>query len=163
MGSDGLTNESRRAIHAAGALLLENLTEWHRDIIGSGIYMGRRLESPLEQAFLLWWTAAASVWSTLGVLQVWPQVEIQADGRTYRIDFLVTTKSGSAQLLVELDGHEFHERTKDQVASRDERDRALSRAGWTILHFSGAEFYRAPMDALAEILSTLRLRQERIA
>lgn len=54
-------------------------------------------------------------------------------------------------VAVELDGHEFHERTKAQVASRNTRDADLQMAGWTVFHFSGSEVVRDPLTCAQRV------------
>ena len=49
------------------------------------------------------------------------------------------------KLIVECDGHEFHEKTKDQVEKRNKRDYNLKMQGFDILHFSGSEIYKDPV------------------
>jgi very-short-patch-repair endonuclease len=52
---------------------------------------------------------------------------------------------------VEMDGHDFHEKTKEQVAYDKERDRAIKLAGYEIIHFSGSEIYKNPSRVIAKI------------
>ncbi len=56
------------------------------------------------------------------------------------------------QIAVEIDGHDFHERTKGQVEDRNRRDRDLQAAGWKVFHFSGAEVYRSPEKCVREVM-----------
>lgn len=51
------------------------------------------------------------------------------------------------RILVELDGHDFHEKTKEQVTYRNQRDRDLQMEGWKVLHYSGSELHRNPVQA----------------
>ena len=46
-------------------------------------------------------------------------------------------------LVVEVDGHEFHERTKLQAARDRQRDRAMIAEGFRVVRFTGQEVYRA--------------------
>lgn len=55
-----------------------------------------------------------------------------------------------ARLVVEVDGHEFHERTKEQAARDKSRDRYLTSNGYTIFRFTGSEVYRKPDQMAAE-------------
>ena len=58
------------------------------------------------------------------------------------------------KVAIELDGHDFHERTKEQVALRNERDRSAPQAdGWTVLHFSGSELVRDPLKCVQSVLT----------
>ncbi len=90
------------------------------------------------------------------------QVTVTVDGERFRPDFIIVPSDplmaalGEAigcemKIAVELDGHEFHERTKEQVAYRNRRDRVLQRHGWTVLHISGSELVRTNVEALKEV------------
>jgi hypothetical protein len=123
-------------------------------------------QSPLEYIFRAWWIALRAVycWGTpamADLLQLEPQYEVKAADKIYRLDFRVVpdgeTLCNSMQfepdiempaIGFELDGHEFHERTKDQVILRDRRDADLQRLGWKIFHFSGAALYRNPEEVI---------------
>jgi very-short-patch-repair endonuclease len=71
----------------------------------------------------------------------------------YRIDFAFFMSDGAdvRKLAVECDGHEFHERTKDQAERDRSRDRALQERGYTIYRFTGREIYRDPMKCARQI------------
>lgn len=117
----------------------------------------QNLESPLEAAFLAWWMVVA------------PHVEFSlCSQRTvtigdcnYRLDFTIRPVRGSfldvfkegaePKIAVELDGHDFHEKTKEQVTYRNRRDRDLQTAGWVVLHVSGSEFNANPQRVTKEI------------
>lgn len=62
--------------------------------------------------------------------------------RTYTSDFYVNGLSIKKRLLIECDGHEFHERTKEQAAHDRSRDRLAQQDGYTILRFTGSEIFR---------------------
>ena len=74
----------------------------------------------------------------------------------YRCDFLILAKfknerAATLKVVVECDGHEFHERTKEQAARDRKRDRDLQGAGFSILRFTGSEIYRSLPDCISEI------------
>ncbi len=87
-----------------------------------------------------------------------PQAGVSVSGHAYRIDFaFIGSVMGGAsdgapiRIAVELDGHDFHERTKEQ-ASRDKmRDRILMANGWMVLRFTGSDVYRDPAAVMAEV------------
>jgi very-short-patch-repair endonuclease len=61
----------------------------------------------------------------------------------YRIDFaLRLPKYRFRYLFVECDGHDFHERTKEQAARDRSRDRDIQQAGYPVLRFTGSEIHR---------------------
>jgi len=120
----------------------------------------RDLESPLEAAFLAWWMVVSRY--SLGDYGLYSQREVSASGNTYRLDFTVEPCNGGnleymidapecPKIAVELDGHDFHEKTKEQVTYRNRRDRDLQAAGWIVLHVSGSEFNANPEAVTREI------------
>ncbi len=85
-------------------------------------------------------------------------IEPQAIVGDYRVDFLLTpTASGltGRKIVVECDGHDFHERTKEQAERDRSRDRGLT-AGHTVLRFTGSEIYRNPRACAAQIETFVR-------
>lgn len=61
----------------------------------------------------------------------------------WRVDFLVLVQSGAGwkSLIVECDGHDFHERTKEQAAKDRARDRNAQMAGHAVFRFTGSEIW----------------------
>ena len=49
-----------------------------------------------------------------------------------------------ARLVVEVDGHEFHDRTKRQASYDRKRDRELTLEGYRIVRFTGSDVYSEP-------------------
>jgi hypothetical protein len=78
-------------------------------------------------------------------------------GRTYRSDFgclpVVDGAPGSRRVAVEIDGHDFHDRTKEQASADRRRDRAFLSAGITVIRFTGSDVYRDPAPVLSEIVA----------
>ena len=120
----------------------------------------RNLESPLEAAFLAWWRVCG--YHSCGDYDLRAQREIMAGGHPYRLDFTVepitygflaclANTPDCPKIGIELDGHEFHEKTKEQVTYRNRRDRDLQSDGWTVLHVSGSEFNANPEAVTREI------------
>lgn len=114
------------------------------------------LESPLEAVFEVWFRAIAG---RSDYFRIRRQVEVQAGDARYRFDFVVTEPHGSMaqdeiqlKVAVELDGHAFHEKTKEQVTYRNKRDRDLQTAGYTVLHFSYDEMTRQPIKCVQEVI-----------
>lgn len=121
------------------------------------------MESPMEAIFWVWWGALATSGEidteNVGLYQ--QQDAHTKSGRTYRLDFALrphphieerAAKVGLeiAKIAIEIDGHDFHERTKEQVAYRNQRDRDLLADGWKVLHFSGSEVNRKPQECVEQ-------------
>jgi very-short-patch-repair endonuclease len=70
----------------------------------------------------------------------------------YRIDLFVAVPQLNKAVFVECDGHEFHERTKEQAEHDRSKDRAIQAAGMPILRFTGREIWRDSMAVTIEIM-----------
>jgi very-short-patch-repair endonuclease len=64
--------------------------------------------------------------------------------RNYRLDFALFGKDFDISIAIECDGHDFHEKTKEQAARDKARERDLVGAGWLVLRFAGSELWRDP-------------------
>ena len=80
----------------------------------------------------------------------------------WRVDFLVRavgfdSKRGGApyvrRLIVECDGHEFHERTKEQAARDRRRDRMAQEKGIAIFRFTGSQIWADPWECAGEVFN----------
>lgn len=121
-----------------------------------------RFDSPLEELFYLWWIAMQviqqNVLASLGIEGTWLRHHhiVHLENETYEVDFAFSyggrySRQPWTPIAIEVDGHEFHERTRAQVARRDQRDRALQAAGWKVFHFSYAEFMASPLRCVTEV------------
>lgn len=55
------------------------------------------------------------------------------------------------RVVVELDGHDFHERTKEQAQRDKARDRALTADGFIVIRFTGSEVFRDAHACIDEV------------
>jgi very-short-patch-repair endonuclease len=81
-----------------------------------------------------------------------PQCEIL---EPYRVDFLLVAADSNGKThtaVIECDGHDFHERTKEQAQRDRKRDRRLQAAGHRVFRFTGSEIYRNPTATSREVL-----------
>jgi very-short-patch-repair endonuclease len=71
----------------------------------------------------------------------------------YRPDFLILADSHGHvfRFIVEVDGHDFHERTKEQAARDKKRDRWFQSEGYSVLRFTGSEVFRDPIDCARQV------------
>ena len=83
--------------------------------------------------------------------QIQPQVTI---GK-YRTDFIVYNWMKNAGLnskvVVECDGHKFHDKDEKQRRYEKQRDRHLQKKGFKVIHFTGAEITQKPMECAKEV------------
>jgi very-short-patch-repair endonuclease len=54
-------------------------------------------------------------------------------------------------IVVECDGHDFHERTKEQAQRDKSRDREMMAMGFRVIRFTGSEIHRHPQRCAKEI------------
>lgn len=86
-------------------------------------------------------------------LFVLPQAQIDA----YRVDFLIYAvdlrgeEPDWRRLIVECDGHHFHERTREQATRDKARDRDLILKGYDVFRFTGSELWRDPWQSAEQV------------
>jgi very-short-patch-repair endonuclease len=72
-------------------------------------------------------------------VELTPQYEIG----NYRVDFLLRYFFGSPQydvkIVIECDGHDYHDRTPEQATRDKRRDRELVSMGYIVLRYTGSE------------------------
>lgn len=78
-------------------------------------------------------------------LNVFPQFELNLE-KKYVVDFLLVTEERSnpekvRKLIIECDGHDFHEKTKEQAKKDKSRDRDLTANGFPVFRFTGSEVH----------------------
>lgn len=125
-------------------------------------------DSPIEAQFAAWFESARAHHLALGqmrfALRLRPQAWLDTPNGNYRLDFALeplddwlrsalVAEHLELRVGVELDGHDFHEKTREDVIHRNQRDRDLSALKWRVLHFSGSELHRNPMVAVVEVLA----------
>ncbi len=120
------------------------------------------ISSPIEQIFLLEWKFA-DLDRKLNV-NLAPHEPISTDDGSYEVDFLIVSKDPTlltVKIAIELDGHEFHEKTQQQVRKDKVRERAILKQGVTVLRFSGSEIVRNGRGCVEEVEKFLlkRLQQ----
>ncbi len=167
---ENITNELLRAYLEKRPYDIE--TEWHN-------CLDRALsncESPIEEFFLI---ALCSVARNHGLDLVFYfdgiragmiktsapdalHVFGQAPEGKFRIDFKIRyfaynrgEMRPQKELIIECDGHDFHERTKEQAQKDKSRDRQLTKNGFKVLRFTGSEIWADPFKCAEETLEIL--------
>jgi very-short-patch-repair endonuclease len=83
-----------------------------------------------------------------------PQFEVG----NYRVDFAFgMTRDTAARkcIAIECDGHQWHEKTKEQAARDKARDRFLMIKGWPVLRFTGSEIHRDAAACAESVVDAL--------
>ena len=100
-------------------------------------------------------------------------IEPQAKIENYRADFLLTFKSSlpgfekGRQLVVECDGHNFHDKTKQQASRDKERDREMKKLGYDVFRFTGSDIWNdafsCAKEAVDMVTGITEMKRERKA
>jgi very-short-patch-repair endonuclease len=118
------------------------------------------IKSPIEKMF---WLGIETLTDEIDLMVInkrfycMRQVEIVCESKKYKVDFLLVAvyKDELKFLIVECDGHEFHEKTKKQVEYDKQRERSLIKLGYKIVRFSGSEIYKDHIKCAKEALNIL--------
>lgn len=110
------------------------------------------IRSPVEQFFLM-------EWEYLGLskkyeINLIPQATVETRAGKFSVDFgirKIGKRRGSARIAIEIDGHDFHEKTREQVRSDKQRERAIVSSGVTVFRFSGSEIVRDSRRCVEEV------------
>lgn len=123
-----------------------------RDTIAEYAPYGFKYESPIEKLL----AGAISLHAGLFALEhaaSGPLCELksQVEVAGYRVDLALTGQH--VAVAIECDGHDFHEKTKEQAARDKARDRAITAAGYSVMRFTGSEIWRDPFACAEEAIS----------
>lgn len=132
------------------------------------------LQSPIEQLF--WIAVKAMVPAHFIDLNPDPEmnalgnpvdahgiyVQVQRQIGSYRVDFLISQHGIGPDehlgpVVVELDGHDFHDKDKIQRSYEKKRDRYLTKAGYRVVHFTGSDVVADPFAVAHEVLEMVGL------
>jgi very-short-patch-repair endonuclease len=90
------------------------------------------------------------------------QVPMTIEARSIRADFVFAwNESNQVVLVVELDGHEFHERTKDQALGDRTKDRQVQLRGHMMLRFTGREIVSYGDRCMHDLMRGLEIIKKR--
>lgn len=107
------------------------------------------VSSPVEQLFIVQWRYLDA--SRRYGLTLSPQEIVETEAGRFAVDFVVRSTSREP-VAIEIDGHDFHEKTKEQVASDKRRERAIVKKGFKLLRFTGSEITRNPRACVADVV-----------
>jgi very-short-patch-repair endonuclease len=80
----------------------------------------------------------------------------------FNIDFVVKRHgNGVLPLAIELDGHEFHEKTKAQASWDRKRERSIVRSGYLVVRFTGHEIFQDVEKCVKEVITLIGTPTER--
>jgi very-short-patch-repair endonuclease len=113
--------------------------------------------SPIEKLFAMAFITNRMIDNSFYEIRLQYQPEIiVSSGKKYYADFAfyyVINQGRTYEnlgLLIELDGHIWHEKTPEQVEKNNIRQRDLINSGYTIMRYSGREIYKKPFEIAEE-------------
>lgn len=114
------------------------------------------IESPIERiAFMHLIFLSNQVFGEYELV-VTPQVKIGP----YRVDFLLRHWDTDTWIVIECDGHDFHEKTKQQAEHDKRRDRFLTKQGYIIFRYTGSQICNDPMEIYEDVGSLVMDRKK---
>jgi very-short-patch-repair endonuclease len=144
-------------------------------------FNGNLINSPIERRLfgsLLWMNFGSAGYARLDehamnieptlylkpeqpVVYITPQYSVDR----YRVDFLVWFVVGESigKVAIECDGHDFHEKTKEQAAKDKRRDRDLLASEIPVMRFTGSEIFRDSHGCAKQVESVVAAMIEKLA
>lgn len=93
----------------------------------------------------------------LDIMDISKQANIICGDNKYRADFLIVAaiieKKKMFNFVVEVDGHDFHQKTKKQVERDNTRNRNMALYGYNVIRFSGSEIYANSNKCASEVFT----------
>jgi len=128
------------------------------------------MESPIEIMFNKEFMLHSDLFKTkynLCTFDLSPQYPVHDNGKTYYVDFSIdgirvniNAKDGKDDICstyaIECDGHDFHEKTKEQVKHDKQRERILLNNFSKVIRFSGSEIYNNTNKCVQETLEIIK-------
>ena len=128
---------------------LEDVLENERDeFVAAFATASQDCESPIEALFL-------AAFIPYAIRDTYYHIQPQEQIGKYRADFVITFTPDERfirKIVIECDGHDYHDRTKEQAERDKSRDRAISAAGMPVFRFTGRELQRDPHACVEEII-----------
>lgn len=123
------------------------------------------LNSPIEQLFFIAFHTIAEVngfrvvtrpsWARVEDFVIIPQFQIGA----YRVDFIaymaIPAHCKPSIVVIECDGHDFHDKDKKQRSYEKKREREIQKLGYRIFRFTGSDITESPYSCAKEIIEVV--------
>lgn len=122
--------------------------EWFIHSADQNIKIAETIKSPIEQIMYL---SLVHLRTSYGLFNI--RIARQVKIENFTVDFLV--QYNGKNVVVECDGHEWHEKTKEQASKDKRRDRELQKLGHIVLRYTGSDIYNDPNKVLDDMVSIL--------
>lgn len=143
-------------------LLRQNYSLW---ITWRGQMLAERCESPIEFALATALAHYAALHGDLFDIQWSPEphpsrtfarIVPQHAVERWRVDFWVKFREVERNIVVECDGHDWHERTAEQASKDKARDRYFAERGIPVMRFTGREIWRDPLACADQVVAAIQ-------
>lgn len=132
-----------------------------------------KCQSPIEQilSLELGRVLESSILHEYGKLDIEKQMQCtftdkNGNDENIRVDFLISffdkDREIFEQFVIECDGHDFHDRTKEQAAKDRRRDRYFAMEGISVIRYTGSEITQDPCWCAKEIENIIRSNIEKM-
>lgn len=121
-------------------------------------------ESPIERLMILALNDIDAIYKlqyiekeyNVKIINRMAQANINIDNHKYRVDYLIEVFMQELNkkicFVIECNGHDFHEKTKEQVKKDNIKNRTLLKNGYVIFNFSGSEIFNDNDKCASEII-----------
>lgn len=107
----------------------------------------KQTQSPIENIACLYLRDFANTDFQPLELEIVPQCKLG----DYTVDFLVIHNPTKTHIIVECDGHDFHEKTKKQASHDKKRDRFFTKRGYYVLRYTGTQVCEDPLEIIKDV------------
>lgn len=156
---ENINFETTVKIEGISDIVNKKITEKVNDLLFDIQMDIEKCESPIEQLFLIELLENTRSYGFNNKLKKigyeFLDLVVQEKIGKYRADFVLHLHKNCEiikKFVIELDGHNFHEKTKEQVQRDKEKDRFLISEGYTVIRFTGSEIYNNCKDKVKEFL-----------
>jgi len=73
----------------------------------------------------------------------------------YKPDFIIVEPDFQLNYAIEIDGHEWHEKTKEQAIRDKQKEREYLKEGFIPIRFTGSEVYHDVLGCIKEVLEIM--------
>lgn len=161
---ENINFETTVKIDGISDIVNKKITEKVNDLLFDIRMDIKECESPIEQIFLIELLENTRNYSFNKKIKElkydFLDLRVQEEIGKYRVDFSLylnelgktPRKKTVKHFVIELDGHDFHEKTKEQVQRDKEKDRFLISEGYTVIRFTGSEIFNNCEEKVHEFL-----------
>jgi very-short-patch-repair endonuclease len=148
--------DARQRLYSAAALF-----EPHRPFSIESAVRLARTQSPIERALLSAILRAARIAEepsrngSIAFVDGYHLFSQMRIGR-YTADIAIVCPATGARIVVEADGHDYHDRTREQASRDRRRDRFMQANGWIVARFTGADIHRDADACAREVFDMMR-------